>query len=650
MHEKQKIPNRRKVPYGGGQIMRDALEMLFEKIKAKVIPINNPLEPQDTGDPAMHEVKLQLQTFSFPQVDGSIIQLSINKKPVEKMSTFEIVDELRKNHENTRSIQDIISYYDRERCLGSFDESHQAKWVHNIAQFNLALRDQMDEIEKARFFTATFNQWSDTGYYARVITKNDTGAGVWNYAIEANMMPKANGAGWFITYNRIANYVAYQEQLPTKPSGKPNVSIGTHRRKYDHIVIASKTPNGVRLLVKNTKTKAILWGSTIWMTKESRNVFQGGLVMVNKFIVQELEKIYKEKDVIKLTESYPRYCTNPNGTGDNIQLHNFTQRDMYYFNSATNLKDVFNKAYGKTGQDSLTKHAFGGAQSIKYFEQVQAAIALIRIYKSFPREFFDNIDLHYVTPPLSEKECTDQPGMDHNDLRRYKLSSIAVSNDNVLINDYTMFFKYFGVNNKMIKQVKASLGTADKIKDREPRFCYCEEAQSVHDAVIALKTIPIGNKRKAVINEVRRQKLTFTEIHDYVVREARKYKGLLKKTPNTPIINSFNGKEIIPGVIFVAPKDTEDLYMWGNQQNNCIGTNYAQDVADKRCFIFGFMNKETKEWIGHAMIKYNRERDEEMSIVQFLAKHNRPIDPEMDAPLTKWMRKNLSTKTNKKAL
>lgn len=629
----------------------NAVQKMIELMKAKGIPINNPLEPQDKGDPAMHEVKLQSKTFSFPQVDGSIIQLSINKKPVEKMSTFEIVDELRKNHENTRSIQDLISYYDT---------------VHNIAQFNLALRvnlalrDQMEEYHLSLYSVKTFNKWSDTGYYARVITKNDTGAGVWNYAIEANMMPKANGAGWFITYNRIANYVAYQERLPTKPSGKPNVSIGTHRRKYDHIVIASKTPNGVRLLVKNTKTKAILWGSTIWMTKESRNIFQGGLVMVNKFIVEELEKMYKEKDVIKLTESYPRYCTNPNGTGDNIQLHNFTQRDMYYFNNATNLKDVFNKAYGKTGQDSLTKHAFGGAQSIKYFEQVQAAIALIRIYKSFPREFFDNIDLQYVTPPLSEKECTDYRSMDHNDLRRYKLSSIVINNSNVLINDYTMFFKYFGVNNKMIKEVKASLGTTNKIKDQEPGFCYCEEAQSVHDAVIALKTIPIGNKRKAVINEVRRQKLTFTEIHDYVVREARKYEGLLKKTPNTPVINSFNGKEIIPGVIFVAPKDTEDLYMWGNQQNNCIGTNYAQDVADKKYFIFGFMNKETKEWIGHAMIKYFnssnmivslREKEENggMSIIQFLGKHNRPIDPEMDAPLTKWMHKNLSTKTNKKA-
>jgi len=232
--------------------------------------------------------------------------------------------------------------------------------------------------------------------------------------------------------------------------------------------------------------------------------------------------------------------------------------------------------------------------------------------------------------------------------RKYKLSAM-LDNSYGVIKFYDVFFKYFGVNNKMIKEVKDGLD-----KKRGPNHSW------VQDAVVALRTIPAGNKRKAVVNEVRRQKLTTEEIHNYVVREARKYKGEIKKTTNTPVINSFNEKEIMPGVIFVAPKDTEDLHMWGNQQNNCIGTNYARRVADKECFIFGFMNKETKEWIGHAMIKYfnssnmivslrEKEEDSGMSIIQFLGKHNQPIDPQLYAPLTEWMNKNLSTKTNKKA-
>lgn len=635
--------------------MRDALEMLFQQIKAKVIPINNPLEPQDTGEPVMDEINQlfpiqpQSQTFTFVQDDGSIIELAVNTKPVDMMTPFEVVDEYQKNYINMQLMESMGN--------GLWRYANCEKDLKNqtISDFNYALVRRRAEMEKVQ----VVNRWDAIGYYSMAINYNKTNSGIWHYAIEGRMLPKTDGTGWFVKYNRIANYTPFKSgdevargygEVGVKPSGKPNVAIGTHTSKYNHIVIASETPNGVRLLVKNTKTKAILWGQTIWTVKENRNVFQLGLEYVNKSIMEELFQMYDEKDVIRLAESYPKYYNDYEQAGNNIQLHNFTQRDMYYFNSATNLKDVFNKAYGKTGQDSLTKHAFGGAQSFKYFEQIQAAIILIRLFKPFPREFFDNINLDWVTPPDTERElkqCDYNPRMISLN-RKYKLS-VMLNNSYEVIKFYDVFFKYFGVNNKMIKEVKDGLD-----KKRGPNHLWAQ------DAVIALRTIPVGNKRKAVVNEVIRQKLTMEEIHNYVVREARKYRGEIKKTTNTPVINSFNGKEIMPGVIFVAPKDTEDLHMWGNQQNNCIGTNYANSVANKESFIFGFMDKETKEWIGHAMIRYSsssnmimslRKEEENggMYIVQFLGKHNQPIDPQLDAPLTEWMNKNLSTKTNKKA-
>jgi hypothetical protein len=568
------------------------------------------------------------------------------------MTPFEVIDEKQKNYISMQlleSMENGLCKYPLERMAEVQLENQ------TITDFNSAMVKRRAEMDKVQLVT----RWDAIGYYVMATYYEKTNSGIWHYAIEGRMLPKTNGTGWFVKYNRIANYTPFKSgdeaprgygEVAIKPSGKPNVAIGTHTSKYNHIVIASETPNGVRLLVKNTKTKAILWGQTICMVKESRNVFQSGLEHVNHYIMGELFDMYEEKDVIKLAESYPRYCNDFLQAGINIQLHNFTQRDMYYFNSATNLKDVFNKAYGKTGQDSLTKHAFGGAQSLKYFEQIQAAIILIRLFKPFPREFFDSINLDWVTPPDTEeelKQCDYNPQLLSFN-RKYKLSAM-LNNSYEVIKFYDVFFKYFGVNNKMIKEVKDGLD-----KKRGPNHDW------VKDAVIALRTIPAGNKRKAVVNEVRRQKLTAEEIHNYVVREARKYRGLIKKTSNTPVINSFNGKEIMPGVIFIAPKDTEDLHMWGNQQNNCIGTNYARRVADKECFIFGFMDKETKEWIGHAMIKYFnssnmiaslREKEENggMSIIQFLGKHNQPIDSQLDAPLTEWMNKNLSTKTNKKA-
>ena len=627
-------------------------------MKAKGIPINNPLEPQDTGEPVMDEINQlfpiqpQSQTFTFVQDDGLIIELAISAKPVDMMTPFEIIDEQQKNYINNRLVDSIghdLCKYPLERMAEVQLENQ------TITDFNSAMAKRRAEMDKVQVVT----RWDAIGYYVMATSYNKTNSGIWYYAIEGRMLPKTDGTGWFVKYNRIANYTPFisgnevsrgHGQFDMKPSGKPNVAIGTHISKYNHIVIASETPNGVRLLVKNTKTKAVLWGQTIWMVKEGRNVFQSGLEYANHAIMGELFGMYKEKDIIKLAESYPKYYNDIQQAGSTIQLHNFTQRDMYYFNSATNLKDVFNKAYGKTGQDSLTKHAFGGAQSFKYFEQIQAAIILIRLFKPFPREFFDSINLDWVTPPDTEEELKQS---DYNPAllslnRKYKLS-VMLNNSYEVIKFYDVFFKYFGVNNKMIKEVKDGLD-----KKRGPNHDW------VKDAVIALRTIPAGNKRKAVVNEVRRQKLTAEEIHNYVVREARKYRGEIKKTTNTPVINSFNGKEIMPGVIFVAPKDTEDLHMWGNQQNNCIGTNYANRVATKECFIFGFMDKETKEWIGHAMIKYFnssnmivslREKEENggMSIIQFLGKHNQPIDPQLDAPLTAWMNKNLSTKTNKKA-
>jgi len=636
----------------------NAVQKMIELMKAKGIPINNPLEPQDTGEPVMDEINQlfpiqpQSQTFTFVQDDGSIIELAVNTKPVDMMTPFEVIDEKQKNYISMQlleSIENGLCKYPLERMAEVQLENQ------TITDFNSALLRRREEMDKVQ----VVNRWDAIGYYVMATNHNKTNSGIWFYAIEGRMLPKTDGTGWFVKYNRIANYTPFKSgdeaprgygEVAIKPSGKPNVAIGTHTSKYNHIVIASETPNGVRLLVKNTKTKAVLWGQTIWMVKENRNVFQFGLECANMDIMGELFDVYKEKDVIKLAESYPKYYNDYQQAGKNIQLHNFTQRDMYYFNNATNLKDVFNKAYGKTGQDSLTKHAFGGAQSLKYFEQIQAAIILIRLFKPFPREFFDSINLDWVTPPDTEqelKQCDYNPQLLSFN-RKYKLSAM-LNNSYEVIKFYDVFFKYFGVNNKMIKEVKDGLD-----KKRGPNHSW------VQDAVVALRTIPVGNKRKAVVNEVIRQKLTMEEIHNYVVREARKYKGEIKKTTNTPVINSFNGKEIMPGVIFVAPKDTEDLHMWGNQQNNCIGTNYARRVADKECFIFGFMDKETKEWIGHAMIKYFnssnmivslREKEENggMSIIQFLGKHNQPIDPQLDAPLTEWMNKNLSTKTNKKA-
>lgn len=198
-----------------------------------------------------------------------------------------------------------------------------------------------------------------------------------------------------------------------------------------------------------------------------------------------------------------------------------------------------------------------------------------------------------------------------------------------MIKVYNAFYKKFGVTKIMMQEMQEEIN-GRKIASNTWKYS---------DTLTSLKSIPNRNAQRAVINQVKRQKLSVIEIHDYVVAEARKYSGAIKPTKNTLVINSFHGKEILPDVIFVAPETTEDLYLWGNEQNNCIGTNYAELVAQKQCFIFGFKNKQTQEWIGHARIHY---RQGEMVLDEFRGKYNASIEPKMERNIIKWMEDNVS--------
>jgi len=159
--------------------------------------------------------------------------------------------------------------------------------------------------------------------------------------------------------------------------------------------------------------------------------------------------------------------------------------------------------------------------------------------------------------------------------------------------------------------------------------------------MVSWKKIPVGRARKAVVAHVKQQKMNPEEIHNFVVAEARKHAQAERKTPNNKLINSFNGKEVLPGVIFVAPKTTRDLVEWGTAQNNCIGTAYTDSVVNKECYIIGFKDKVTNEWIGHARL------NKEYYVQELRGKHNAELEWTMDKDIRKWMHENLTTNTKK---
>lgn len=516
-------------------------------------------------------------------------------KPADEMSAFEIINAIYR----TNDIYDPFGYNNESVPV-------------------------VERWDRYGYYTRTFNQFTVNDYSAEM--------GQWSVIYEVRLIE--TDTGWIVNTSATSCYIANEEydkrfSWRSKTGSAKNSSIPPHRKNFNHILIVTKSPSGVRILVKDTKTKAIKWGQSVDQQKEFGKLHASHVGMVHGHIIDLLEEIYSQQDVMPIAEYLPKvnavdnYSTVPTFT----QLHDFTQRDMYWIGGRTSLVDILNRAYGKTGQDGLTRNAFGGMKKLKHFQELQAAIILVRMFKSFPREFFDNVDISWVV-----RGSYDIKSRHAGDDNRAYIDPIArVTTEQ--IDYFNKFFKTFGVRNSTVKWFQGYL--AQTLGDTMYHL------DMVVDTMISWKNIPVGGARKAVVAYVKQQKMNPQEVHDFVVSEARKYKGVKRKTPNTKLINSFDGKEILPGVILVTPKTTYDLAEWGTEQANCIGTAYSDSVVNKEYFIIGFKNMETNEWIGHARL------DKEYRVQELRGKYNAELEQTMDKNIRKWMHNNLTTKTKK---
>jgi hypothetical protein len=282
-------------------------------------------------------------------------------------------------------------------------------------------------------------------------------------------------------------------------------------------------------------------------------------------------------------------------------------------------------------------------KKLKHFQELQAAIVLVRMFKLFPREFFDNVDISWVvtdtergknwvaTDADKDRQASWDEYFNHKTKRYHVDAIVNVTTEE--INHFNKFFKTFGFRNSTIKWYQGYL--AQTLGDT--RY----HVDIVVDTMNSWKKIPLGNARKTIVAHVKQQKMNPEETHNFVIAEARKYAQVERKTPNTKLINSFNGKEVLSGVILVAPKTTHDLVEWGAAQNNCIGTAYNESVANRECYIIGFKDKDTNEWIGHARLT------KDYHVEELRGKHNAELEQAMDKNIRKWMNLNLTTNTKK---
>lgn len=487
----------------------------------------------------------------------------------------------------------------------------------------------------------TIERWDRYGYYTRYLRQfeqadNGSCVGQWSMMYETRLIQ--TNTGWIVQISVTSCYIADKDvdtKLTTRRNSKTgemkNSSIPAHRKNFNHIIIVTNSPSGVRMLVKDTKTKAVKWGQSLEQQKEVGKLHADNVSYISQHIYNTLEEIYSQKDVMPIAEYLPKPMNaDYDPVYDQViqfkQLHGFTARNMYWIGGRTSLVEILNRAYGKTGQEGLTRNAFGGMKKFKHFQELEAAIILVRMFKLFPREFFDNLDISWAV------EDREDSIMRKNFIgNRYKVDRI-VDVTTEQIDEFNKFFKTFGFRNSTIKWYQGFFAQTNS----DTRH----QVDMVSDTMRSWKNIPLGNARKTIVSYVKQQKMNPLEIHDFVVAEAQKYAQAERKTPNTKLINQFSGKEILPGVIFVAPKTTHDLIDWGASQSNCIGTAYSIRVANRDCYIVGFKDKVTNEWIGHARLT------KDYQIEELRAKHNRDLESTMNANICKWIKQNL-TKTNK---
>ena len=583
-------------------------------------------------DPAINAMYMQL--ISNNNNNERVIAMKAMKSPE---TTLEEMNEMFTPPEE----RDKMKPADEMSAFEIVNAIYHANDIYDPFGYNNETVPTVERWDRYGYYTRTFNQFTVNDYSAEM--------GQWSTVYEVRLIE--TDTGWIINTSATSCYLANEEyanksSYRSKTGSAKNSSIPPHRRNFNHIVIVSKTPSGVRMLVKDTKTKAVKWGQSLEQQKEFGKLHANNISYITQHVVGILEGMYSQKDVMPIAEYLPKVDAEANyaiSTPAFNQLHDFNARDMYWINGRTSLVDILNRAYGKTGQEGLTKNAFGGMKKLRHFQELQAAIVLVRMFKLFPREFFDNVDISWVvtdtelgknwvaTDADKDRQASWDEYFNHKTKRYHVDAIVNVTTEE--INHFNKFFKTFGFRNSTIKWYQGYL--AQTLGDT--RY----HVDIVVDTMNSWKKIPLGNARKTIVTHVKQQKMNPEEIHNFVIAEARKYAQVERKTPNTKLINSFNGKEVLSGVIFVAPKTTHDLVEWGAAQGNCIGTAYNERVANKECYIIGFKDKDTNEWIGHARLT------KDYHVEELRGKYNAELEPAMDKNIRKWMNLNLTTNTKK---
>jgi hypothetical protein len=380
-------------------------------------------------------------------------------------------------------------------------------------------------------------------------------------------------------------------------------SAGSHyKKKWPYALMINRTKNGLRVMwvkVNGKKGREFIFGTPYGAMAKQK--------LVPEILEQEVyyyltlsTKVGDWLPIMKFMNN--KYYQKHNASS--IHPFGITMSNIYWIGGSTDIKAIINKAYGKSGVQGVTKHMFGGRNTIDTMEKMQLAIWFARVLRDFPATVFNNI-------PLIQNNQIFTNGK---------------------IEDYHRFFKLFGTKEHYIEQMNAEIRVTE-LDEYEIGYC--------PDTVRMFKDIRSKQHRTAIINHVKNHVMSFRDVHDYINAELAKIKRENKEVKKTLFTNKFlkhQGAWISDGIQIVVPTESHELIEWGAIQNNCIGS-YGYSVANGTTMIVGFRDIH-QEWIGHALIS------EHMKLEQLLGKHNSHLEDNEKNIIVEYLNKEIGININ----
>ena len=379
-----------------------------------------------------------------------------------------------------------------------------------------------------------------------------------------------------------------------------------YEKKWPGVLFMNKTNNGYRLMWKNKKTGAPIWGLGYSQMTRKKLVPMDAVIEITLLGLRD--QLIKEEDVLKILKYMP---TEYDSTYSGLYPNGINQSDIYWIGGETSTKKILNKAY--MHPHGVTKKIFGDINSIETLDHLRGAINLLIIARGFNPQVLEKLDLDVVCHWM-----------------RYNSSP-------VMRKRFKSFFRDFGYKDEYLLQMFTSFDGG-----------YINGQHAV-DAAHMFTQIKGRNHRTAIKKHVARSRMNVEQIHDFVNLEYNKIRTENKKLRNTPYLRAFaafDGKWIAEGIQMIVPKMTHDLVEWGATQNNCIGS-YADRVYDGQTIIIGFKDVEGN-WIGHAEVRRSStplqilKGEAQGTMTQLLGKHNQPLAEETRKPIIKFLKDKLS--------